>query len=74
MNGYFGEIAIDVYPIETFFGRLKNEMSYGCEKDYQSYEEFSVAMTEYIDYYKNERIQAKTKWIQPVKNRMASTC
>ncbi|MBQ6293116.1 MAG: IS3 family transposase, partial [Lachnospiraceae bacterium] len=29
---------------------------------------------DYIDYYNNERIQAKTKWMPPVKYRMASTC
>ena len=58
--------------METFFGRLKNEMFYGCEKDYRSYEEFSAAMAKYIDYYNNERIQAKTKWMPPVKYRMAS--
>ena len=60
--------------METFFGRLKNEMFYGCEKDYRSYEEFSTAMADYIDYYNNERIQAKTKWMPPVKYRIASTC
>ena len=58
--------------METFFGRLKNEMFYGCEKDYKSYEEFSTAMAKYIDYYNNERIQAKTKWMPPVKYRLAS--
>ena len=58
--------------METFFGRLKNEMFYGCEKDFRSYEEFSAAMERYIDYYNNERIQAKTKWMPPVKYRMAS--
>ena len=51
--------------METFFGRLKNEMFYGCEKEYKSYEEFSTAMAKYIDYYNNERIQAKTKWMPP---------
>ncbi|MBR2562415.1 MAG: IS3 family transposase, partial [Eubacterium sp.] len=29
---------------------------------------------EYIDYYNNERIQAKTKWMPPVKYREASKC
>ena len=43
--------------METFFGRLKNEMFYGWK---------------YIDYYNNERIQAKTKWMPPVKYRLAS--
>ena len=60
--------------METFFGRLKNELLYGCEKRFGSYEEFSVAMAQYIDYYNNERIQAKTKWMPPTKYRMASMC
>ena len=59
--------------METFFGRLKNEMYYGYEKDYSSFEEFSKAIEEYIDYY-NKRIQAKTKWMPPVKYRIASIC
>ena len=58
--------------METFFGRLKNEMYYGYEKDYSSFEEFSKAVEEYIDYYNNKRIQAKTKWMPPVKYREAS--
>lgn len=60
--------------METFFGRLKNEMYYGYEKDYSSFEEFSKAVEEYIDYYNNKRIQAKTKWMPPVKYRIASMC
>ncbi|MBR6365231.1 MAG: IS3 family transposase, partial [Lachnospiraceae bacterium] len=28
---------------------------------------------DYIDYYNNERIQAKTKWMPPAKYRVAST-
>ena len=60
--------------METFFGRLKNEMYYGYEKDYESFESFSQAIKEYIDYYNNERIQAKTKWMPPVKYRKTSMC
>ena len=60
--------------METFFGRLKNEMYYGYEKDYSSFEEFSKAVAEYIDYYNNKRIQAKTKWMPPVQYRIASMC
>ena len=60
--------------METFFGRLKNEMYYGYEKDYDSFEVFSKAIEEYINYYNNERIQAKTKWMPPVKYRKASMC
>ena len=60
--------------METFFGRLKNEMYYGYEKDYNSFDEFAEAIREYIDYYNNERIQAKTKWMPPVQYRIASMC
>ncbi len=60
--------------METFFGRLKNEMYYGYEKEYSSFEEFSKAIEEYIDYYNNKRIQAKTKWMPPVQYRIASMC
>ncbi|MDY6065514.1 MAG: IS3 family transposase, partial [Finegoldia sp.] len=58
--------------METFFGRLKNEIYYGHEKDYKSFEEFSEAIEKYIDYYNNERIQAKSKWMPPTKYRKAS--
>ena len=60
--------------MESFFGRMKNEMYYGCEKDYQSFEVFNKAVEEYIYYYNNERIQKKTKWMPPVKYRIASMC
>ena len=32
----------------------------------------SKAVEEYIDYYNNKRIQAKTKWMPPVQYRIAS--
>ncbi len=35
--------------METFFGRLKNKMDYGCEKEYANFESFAVAMERYID-------------------------
>ena len=44
--------------METFFGRMKNEMHYGYEKEYSSVEEFSKAVEEYIDYYNNKIIRA----------------
>ena len=34
--------------METFFGRMKNEMYYGYEKDFKSFEEFSIEVEEYI--------------------------
>lgn len=60
--------------METFFGRLKNEMYYGYEKEYKSFDDFAEAVKEYIDYYNNERIQAKAKWMPPAKYREASMC
>ena len=60
--------------MESFFGRMKNEMYYGFEKDFASFEAFAEAVKEYIDYYNNERIQEKTKWMPPVKYREASMC
>lgn len=58
--------------METFFGRMKNELYYGCETMYPSFEEFAKAVKDYIDYYNNERIQAKTKWMSPTKYRLTS--
>lgn len=58
--------------METFFGRLKTEMFYGHERDFVSFDEFYKAIDEYIDYYNNRRIQAKTKWMPPVKYRKTS--
>ena len=58
--------------METFCGRLKNEMFYGSEKEDSSFETFAAAMDEYIDYYNNRRIQAKTIWMPPSKFREAS--
>ena len=37
-------------------------------------EEFEKAVEKYIDYYNNERIQVKTKWMPPVKYRETSIC
>lgn len=60
--------------METFFARIKNEMYYGNEKEYKSFSQFKEAVDEYIDYYNNQRIQSKTKWMPPVKYRLASMC
>ena len=47
-------------------------MFYGEERSFHSYEEFAKAVKEYIDYYNNDRIQSKIKWMPPVKYREAS--
>lgn len=50
------ENCYDNSIMETFFGRLKNEIYYEYENNFKSFKEFSNAMKEYIDYYNNERI------------------
>lgn len=60
--------------METFFGRLKNEIYYGFEKEYKTFEELSKAIEKYIDYYNNKGIQSKTKWMLSVKYRITSMC
>ncbi len=57
--------CIDNCIMETFFGRMKNEMYYGHEQEFDTFEQFSLAVDEYIDYYNNRRIQKKTKWMPP---------
>ena len=58
--------------METFFGRMKNEMYYGLEKEYKSFKDFSEAVERYVAYYNNERIQKKTEWMTPVEYRKAN--
>lgn len=53
---------------------MKNEMFYGHEKEYSFFETFAKAVDSYINYYNNERIQEKTKWMPPTKFREASMC
>ncbi len=43
--------------METFFGRMKNEMFYGHEKSIPLFETFAKAVDSYINYYNNERIK-----------------
>ena len=57
---------------EGFFGRLKNEMFYGHESEFKTFEDLSRAIDKYINYYNNERIKGKTKWMPPSKFREAS--
>lgn len=64
--------CIDNSIMESFFGRLKNEMNYGLESTYKTFKEFSKAINKHINYYNNERIQSKTKWMSPVRYRETS--
>ena len=50
--------------METFFGRMKNEMYYGCESEYGSFEAFSEAVEQYMNYYNNDRIHFVFFWMR----------
>lgn len=58
--------------MESFFGRMKNEMYYEYEQVFTSFRAFARAVKKYIAYYNNHRIQSKTKWMPPVEYRKAS--
>lgn len=64
--------CIDNCIMESFFGTLKNEMFYGHESEFETFEDLHEAIERYIDYYNNERIKGKTKWMPPSKFREAS--
>ena len=44
--------CIDNCIMESFFGTLKNEMFYGHESEFKTFEDLYKAMSEYINYYK----------------------
>ena len=58
--------------MESFFGTLKNEMFYGFENTFNTFDQFYNAISEYINYYNYKRIQSKTKWMPPALYRIAS--
>ena len=63
--------CIDNCIMESFFGTLKNEMFYGHESEFKTFEDLYKAIEKYIDYYNNERIKSK-KMDVPSKLRGAS--
>ena len=62
--------CMDNSIMESFFGIMKNEMFYGHESEYRSYEHFKEVVGEYIWYYNNERIKKKSGWMSPVQYRI----
>ena len=64
--------CIDNCIMESFFGVMKNEMFYGHESEFKTFDQFKKAVAEYIDYYNNYRIRSKTKWMPPSKYRETS--
>ena len=64
--------CLDNSPMENFFGKMKNEMFYGHEYEFETLEQLQKAMEEYIDYYNNKRIQVKLKGLTPCQARNQS--
>ena len=64
--------CLDNSPMENFFGKMKNEMFYGHEYEFETLEELEKTMEEYIEYYNNERIQVKLKGLTPCQARNQS--
>ena len=64
--------CLDNSPMENFFGRMKNEMFYGCEYTFETLEDLKIAMEEYIEYYNTQRITTKLKGLTPVQYRNQS--
>ncbi len=58
--------------MECFFGKLKNEMFYGHEYEFNTIDELVRAIEEYIDYYNNKRIRVKNKGLSPIVYRQQS--
>ena len=55
--------------MENFFGKMKNEMFYGHEYEYETLEQLELAMNEYIKYYNEKRIKVKLKGLTPLQAR-----
>ena len=51
--------CLDNSPTENFFGRLKSEIFYDRESEYQSLEQLKKAVEKYIKYYNKQRIVVK---------------
>ena len=64
--------CMDNSIMECFFGKLKNEMFYGHEDDFDSLNELKKSIEEYIYYYNNKRIKLKNKGLPPILYRQQS--
>ena len=61
--------CLDNCIMESFFGTMKNEMFYGREAEYGSFEAFAKAVGEYIAWYNGTRIRYQKgmkKWMTPL--------
>ena len=64
--------CIDNCIMESFFGTLKTEMFNDHESEFKTFSDLHRSIDKYINYYNNERIKSKTKWMPPSKFREAS--
>lgn len=64
--------CLDNSPIENFFGKMKNEMFYGHEYEFETVDELEITMKEYIEYHNTQRITTKLKGLTPVQYRNQS--
>ena len=55
--------------METFFGRLKNEMFYGEKWDKISVEEFFSIINQYMQWYRDKRIKLSLGGLSPMEYR-----
>jgi transposase InsO family protein len=58
--------CIDNAPMESFFGHFKDDVDYG---DCKTFDELSLLVEEYIEYYNNARYQWDLKKMTPVQYR-----
>ncbi len=56
--------CIDNGPMEAFWGMLKSEMYY--LRKFNSYSELESVITDYINYYNNQRYQKRLKCMTPL--------
>ena len=64
--------CLDNCIMESFFGTLKTEMFNDHESEFKTFSDLHRSIDKYINYYNNERIKSKTKWMPPSKFREAS--
>ena len=64
--------CLDNAVMENFFGKMKNEMFYGHEYEFESLDQLEKEMREYIVYYNEKRIKTKLKGLTPLQFRYQS--
>ena len=52
-----------------YFGILKREIFYGCEKLFKNLTELEDAIRDYIEYYNQKKIKIKLKGLTPIEYR-----